>query len=450
MPTTFIIAVLFAFSMFIYSGSLSADEIDDCQNIESPEKMMEGCQRLIDSDYFDRKTDPNFVVAANNLLFSASYLKNMRIYNGYLHTGINGALDFRPYPWRIKRVTGKRTFGLVALSYFDYNRGVEEFSRDRSASSMASSYAGDSIDSFDLNAEAHLLEAIGHRNWAKIRPTSSNIPADPARINDALRKADRSEYAANYLGAGELDYKFMKFYLGDGKQKWDEFLVASEHARPAFFSTMQGFDFKLMSPEGRDLFMTKRRVRDAQAISGDAFSNLNRDIAPAMRLLHHGHFEAVKMAVGEGASAIPFITALWLATAPSDQMGSLIHGASDAYKRLYEHDVSLGILAAYAVTKANTVGLCGDTPTIFSVSTTVTTSYRNAYGTTAPDSVRTIDEGTLVVAEKFGSVVKRTKMAKTPWNYVVGFERFIKAAGGCNSPVLSELERNMLTFASSM
>lgn len=38
MPTTFIIAVLFAFSMFIYSGSLSADEIDDCQNIESPEK----------------------------------------------------------------------------------------------------------------------------------------------------------------------------------------------------------------------------------------------------------------------------------------------------------------------------------------------------------------------------------------------------------------------------
>ncbi len=450
MHRTYLIILFLIASLLQGVGTATANDIDDCQNIQNPEKMLTGCKRLLDQDYFDKKTDPNYVVAANNLLFSAASTGNAVVFKRYLQSIIWGVLEFRPHPWGIKRKTGKTTFGLIALSYFDYNQGVEEFYRNNGVFSRARKHAGGSIDSFDLNAEAYLLRSIDLRNWAKLRPTNLNTPADPARINDALQKAARDEYAANFLGADEFEYKFLKFYLGDGKREWIDFLSASEKARPAFLVAMQDFDFERMNPDGRKLFMMKRRVRDAQAITGDIFSNLNRDIAPAMRLLHQGHFDAVKVAMGEGNKTIPFLTALWLATAPSDEMRSLIHGASDAYKSLYEHGASLGMIAAYAVTKADTVGLCGDTSTIFSVSTTITTKYRNAYGSTAPDSVRTFDEGTLVVAEKFGSIVKRANMTKTPWRYVLGFEKFIKASGGCGSPLLAELEKNMRAFAASM
>lgn len=421
-----------------------ADEVDGCQSVNNPEKMIHSCRTLLDGSKFS-SDEINLIIALNNYYYSVVVTESKDSFNMDVYSELE---KFKHKHWdslqKIIRSAGNSdgdNIESILASYWYYNRDVSNYMQERE-NYWNPEYAQKSTDAFELNGEAYLLRSIAHENRDRIFGKTDSLEENP--------KVLRNKYAARKLGAGSIKHKFLKFYLGEEIEVWDNFLRAAENARPEFQAAMQSYDLNQMTPEERAVEVTKKLVEDARSTSNDVFSNLNDDIAPAMRLIYEGQFEAAKIALSEEVNdSFSVITALWLNSAPSQEVRGLVQGASDAYRQLYEHDKALGMIAAYAVTKADTVGLCGDVPTIFSVTTTITTSYRNAYGKTAPDTVRTIEGNDLIVARKFADVVERTNMTEAPWIYVQGFEKFIKAAGGCESSMLSSLEENMKVFAAS-
>jgi len=182
----------------------------------------------------------------------------------------------------------------------------------------------------------------------------------------------------------------------------------------------------------------KQDLFDARKTSNDSFAELDADLAVLMRLMHRGKFSAIQSAIEDIYYKSPESLMFRL-------FGETANNLALAAMKMSTYS---GLSAMYIMVRSDTIGLCGEPATTFDVTTQTVTSYVNGFGVEVGSKQygERRHSRSFTVPARFSAIVDAASLTDVNWHYAAGLRKFIIRAGGCDSTVLKQLEKNMLNY----
>ncbi|MBL29063.1 MAG: hypothetical protein CMM50_16125 [Rhodospirillaceae bacterium] len=260
-----------------------------------------------------------------------------------------------------------------------------------------------------------------------------------ARAMELVRSLQNDVDAAAYVMSGVplLSYHSKKHLLeGLGSQRWDEEL----NLTAKYFALRERFLLKTHSPQRvaellqREHYIAKtiryeqqtretqisRQIEGAQS-GDDIFGYTHSLIAPKLRLMYRGEFEALVKMISEEGYAVKNQSGAGLMLG---LLGGIMPGVEQMVDQRIEAARYGGLMMQYVFAKMDTIGLCGERAVEFS-------------GGNGP---------AVVVPLSFADIAESVQIWRVDSSYGPGLQKMITAAGGCSSATLRTLERNMVRF----
>lgn len=183
-----------------------------------------------------------------------------------------------------------------------------------------------------------------------------------------------------------------------------------------------------------------KRLADAE-VASDIFSVAHNDISSRLRLFYNGDFEALLIAGKRDVERFADQSGLTLLSGVAPKLGEVVDHAMEVNR--YQ-----GLLAQYALVKLDAVGTCGEKTKDIKVTETLVERWVNGFGVTVSEDTEELSNYIMAVPEQFVPYVLDANDASASRLYAPGLRQIIEQSGGCESPVLQQLEENMLAFQS--
>lgn len=174
----------------------------------------------------------------------------------------------------------------------------------------------------------------------------------------------------------------------------------------------------------------------------DYFSSAGDYLEDVLRLLYNKKYYAVTLYIGDNMNS------MYNGSAHEKLFSGALFISPELYRKRMMNSRPTGLVAEYALAKTSYIGLCGEPSEKIKVSTTVYDRLVNGYGVTISQIPRSGGSYLFTVPRKFSSYI--VKYGETRENMFMGkgIRTVLDAAGGCGSPVLARLEKNMIEYQS--